>query len=1326
MSNTPYELDPDHAAQDDLETQRANEYGRDNPPEPVVENTEADKQAVEESGQVPLQTTADAVKGGPGDYSWGGYEDQKRNPAPAGSKVQKPANVSQEDWDARPEWSRPLEDILHKGSAPALGLIDFASDAVGLVPWLKPIDEWWDKNSPRYNDPAVKLTRDASSIIIPSMYGGSLLVGKVKAATALSTIPSWGRTLGSVAAWTGVDTSVAMISSHSKTDANMAETLNNWLGWNIPWATRDGDSPDLRWKKNVFDAGMFAGAAELLGVTFSLAKKVKLFPRDEAASTIINAKRKSYTRYPDPATAVVDTQVQARKTAQYEEMVDVLERDPTGSKGYNAFVNDLGEDGIGKAVVDLDVDPLMSKLDNARIQGNIGTTNGRAAPVASMKFQKKLLRAINGNERAQQLDVLFDAISPNFDAVVPNGAKVVRITAEQMNRSIDNLTNAVFAKNLSFREFETLVDDLKSTVFNSNAFLDEKTWIEYSKAFKNAYDSFLDPNQMRASAMLTQQTGDSIADIASAAVMLGDDVDLSRQYKMMFDKLNLLDTEMRANEFIFNTAQQYGKLIRTGNERAVISWLNRQSETFDKYLKQIRLGNEDFTNTLWQIAKKDPAYFRPLKSVFAKTNGNVDQIHKLKVYAENKLGVIKKGVIDTQPEVSSVIIKGLHAARIHSLLSGLSAGKAAVGNSLLTTLKPISVFAGAKLTGNDAVFQRAMYTYGGIIENFNRGWKVMQQEWKFASNFPEEAMMRGRADLQIAKMDKLEELEGLAEIWRRDGDKGKLAMWNMAKGLTWYTNNKFVKYGTNALYAIDGFTNSFMASGMARARAYDETLHMNRGAVHFDDLFNKKQRQLYSQAFDASGMLTDKAAKFASREIALNLDNKVVNSFERFLDYVPAARGVFLFPRTGANAFELGWSFNPVSNIGPAMTRARKTLAATTGEAKMAALLEHGIDAADGNWDIAFETLRSEYIGRQIQGGALIMGVGIMALNGNVTGGGPRDKAERARMISMGWKPFSIRNPITGEWRSYQGIEPFASIIGLTSDIVYEANRVDESITQDALLKLGHAISMNVTGDIFISGFEPLAGLVSQDPSAWTRFFAQQTDMLIPYKGARSILNNIVEPQLKDVNNDYGSMMKNANKFLFGGDDELPNMIDIYTGKPIRYYEPLTRALNAILPVGKSNGGMEPWRQWLLATGWDGVQKIRRNRFTQQPLSARDRQFVNNWIGHNGRLQEQILDLMTKDDGWYDKKLKEYKNERGFLSQSDLPIKELIVHRELDRIHDRVFELALDELERERENYTEVGREIYNRKRELNQGNIQRAKQTNRKVQTLLKETRNR
>ena len=109
-----------------------------------AENAYAEKQE-EGSGVEPIDpqrlTTDQAVKGGPGDYSWGGYEDQKKNYGPV-----KPENVSQEDWDNRPKWSRPLEEILHAGSLPALGVADFATDAIGLIPGLKPIDEWWDKN----------------------------------------------------------------------------------------------------------------------------------------------------------------------------------------------------------------------------------------------------------------------------------------------------------------------------------------------------------------------------------------------------------------------------------------------------------------------------------------------------------------------------------------------------------------------------------------------------------------------------------------------------------------------------------------------------------------------------------------------------------------------------------------------------------------------------------------------------------------------------------------------------------------------------------------------------------------------------------------------------------------------------------------------------------------------------------------------------------------------------------------------------------------------------------------------------------------------------
>ena len=1220
-----------------------------------------------------------------------------------------------------------VRGTLETALQPVLGVGDFASDAVGIVPWLKPIDDWWDKHSYRSTHPGHKLIRDASSIIIPSLVGGTLVTGGAKAAVAARaiTLPKYAHTLGSVAAWTGVDTTVSMISSHSKTDANMAETLNNWLGWNIPWATRPGDDPDTRWKKNVYESAGLSGGVELIGAAFTFGKKAKLFPRDAAAEELINAKGLQNQQFNDPLTAAVEPRRAARESAQNDEMIEALHSDPTGEKGYNAFVNDLGEDSAGRAVVNLEADPLQAKLDQAQIQANVGTINGRAAPVADESFHKRFVSAIDGNERAKHLDELFDSISPNFDAVVTNGATETRITAEQMNKSIDNLTQAIYGKDISLKEFEYIVDDMKKTVFGSNRFLDEEGWVAASNAFKQAYDQMFDPNQMRASAMLTQNAADNVADAATAARILGDSTDTSRQFEIMFDKLNLLDNEVRANDYILNRSMEYRKLMQTGNMEAAVSWMNTQATEFNRYIRRIRTKNAKINQELLDIAKTDPQYFRPLKEAFDATNGSVDELHKLKALANDNISLIKKGFLDGNPEMPSLLVKQLHAARINSVLSGLSPLRAALGNSMLTAIKPASVFIGAKLTGDDAVLKRALYTYGGISENFKRGFKVLKNEWRLANAHPEEAMLRGRADLRNAKMDKLQYMDSIAEIWKKDGELGKLAMWNMAKGLTWWNKQSFVKYGTNALYAIDGFTNSFMASGSARARAYDSLFESTKGAIdttQFDNAFVKLQRQLYSESFDVTGKLTDTAAKMASKEIALNLDNATVKQFENFLDHVPAAKPLFLFPRTGVNAFQLSWSFNPLSNLGPAMTKARRTLGAKTKQQKLAALADHGIDATQ-DADLAFQTLKSEYIGRQIMGSSVVMGVGMWALEGNITGAGPQDDAERRRMMSIGWKPWSIKNPITGEWRSYQGFEPFDKLMGLTADIVYQANRVDQAVTEDMFRKTAFAISMNMTNSTFIGGFEPLVGLVSGDAHAWTRFFAQQTDMMTPYKGVRSVLNNIVSPQLKDVGNDYGSYMKNANRFLFK--DQLEDMLDIYTGQPIRSYDPLTNATNAVLPMFKSNGGMEPFRQWILSTGWDGLQKARINKETGEPLSPEDRQYINNWVAKNGNLRLQIIALMSKNEGYYQKKMAEYHRERGLLSQKDFPIKNWIVHQELDKMHDRVFKAAWNSLSAYKEQFTPVGRELKNRNQLLKKGNAKKAKLKQQNIERLLQETRN-
>ena len=1266
-----YELDPAFQRQADWESQKAEMWKQEEASD-LVENAEAKAQAEQEE------------------------RDDQRNIV-----------------------HKAVQGTLETAAQPVLGVGDFVSDAVGLVPWLKPVDDWWDNNSYRSTHPGHKLLRDASSIILPTLAGGSWVVGGAKAAVAARaiTIPKYAQTLGSIAAYTGVDTGVAMISSHSKTDANMSETLNNWLGWQIPWATRPGDDPDVRWKKNVAEAAGFAGTVELIGAAFMLGRKAKLFARDPVSEELINRKAVAKTAYEDPLTAAVEPRKAAREAAQEEELVEVLKKDPTGEDGYNAFVNDIGDDSAGKAVVNLEPDAVRAKVDHAQIQSNIGTTHGRASAVAAESFHKRFLKAFDGNDRAKHLDELFNTMNPNVDAIVTNGAQDVKISAEQSNKAVVNLTNAIYGKDISVQEFQFIVDDMKGKFFGgTREFLDEAGYAASTTAFRQAFEEMFDPNHMKASAMLTQNAADNVADAATAAKMIGENGDTSRQFQIMFDKLNLLDNEVKVNDYIINRAKEYKKLMDTGNMDAAVSWMNTQSKDFNRYVRRIKTKNAKINEELFRIAKEDPKFFRPLKEAFDATNGSVDELHKLKRIADDNISLIKKAFIDGDPEFPSLLAKQLLATRINSVLSGLSPVRAAVGNSMLTAIKPVSILAGAKLTGNDAVLKRAMYTYGGISENFKRGLKVMKREWDLAVAHPEEAMMRGRSDLRMAKMDKLQYMDSMAETWKADGELGKLAMWNLTKGLTWWNKQPFVKYGTNALYAIDGMTNSFMASGMSRARAYDQLFESTKGAIDLDE-FNKLQRQLYDEAFDSTGKLTDDAAKMASKEIALNLDNQTVKQFENFLDHVPAAKPLFMFPRTGVNAFQLSWSFNPMSNLGPAVTKARRTLDAKTAQEKLEVLMEHGIDATQ-DADMAFATLKSEYIGRQIMGSSVVMGVGMWAMEGNVTGAGPQNNAERRRMMSMGWKPFSIKNPITGEWRSYQGIEPFDKIMGLTADIVYQANRVDQAVTEDMFRKVSYAISMNMTNSTFISGFEPLVGLMSGDAHAWTKFFAQQADMLTPYKGVRSILNNAVSPQLKEVDNDFGSYMMNANKFLFK--DSLPDMLDIYTGQPIKSYDPFTNALNAVLPMFKSNGGMEPWRQWLLSTGWDGLQNIKINKFTKEPLSPEDKHYINDWIAKNGNLQTQIQALMTKNNNYYQKKMKEYHKARGLQTQKQFPIDNWIVHRELDKIHDRVFKAAWNSLEQYKEQFTPIGRHIRTRNLYLKKGKSDKAKNQQNRVNELL------
>ena len=379
-----------------------------------------------------------------------------------------------------------------------------------------------------------------------------------------------------------------------------------------------------------------------------------------------------------------------------------------------------------------------------------------------------------------------------------------------------------------------------------------------------------------------------------------------------------------------------------------------------------------------------------------------------------------------------------------------------------------------------------------------------------------------------------------------------------------------------------------------------------------------------------------------------------------------------MFPRTGANAMSLVQTFSPTGLVGIHMGKANKVFKARTSEEIAEVLADHGI--TEGGMP-AFQALKSEYKGRELMGASVTMGAALLAFNGGLTGSGPPDAAERRRMESMGWKRFSIKNPLTGEWHSYQGFEPFDTFLGLVADITYQGQRLDQAVTEDWFRAASASISANVTSKTFLSGFEPLAGLISQDPQSFNRWLAMQADSMLPGTGVRSILNKAIQPQLKDVENNWLNYLANRNKWIPAVNAELVDMKDVYTGQPINYADPRTAGVNALLPFFKTNPGMEEWRQKLLASGWDNLQTIRTDP-NGEPLTPEARNWVNNWIAENYQLGARVEELFNQDDGFWMKEAKRYKKKLGFRGQNEMPVKETMLFNLLDDLHNDAFKMA--------------------------------------------------
>lgn len=180
---------------------------------------------------------------------------------------------------------------------------------------------------------------------------------------------------------------------------------------------------------------------------------------------------------------------------------------------------------------------------------------------------------------------------------------------------------------------------------------------------------------------------------------------------------------------------------------------------------------------------------------------------------------------------------------------------------------------------------------------------------------------------------------------------------------------------------------------------------------------------------------------------------------------------------------------------------------------------------------------------------------GMMVLSGRLTGAGPQDQRKKKLLRQTGWQPYSVK--VGDKWVSYNGLEPFGTLVGLGADIGELTLGLDQEDQETITAAGAMAIAQNLASKTYLSGaFDFMAALddgnFKSTPEGW---LMGQAQTFYPYSSALRGATRANDPILRDTSadNPVGGIDEAASKFINqmrakipGLSDSLPPRLDLW------------------------------------------------------------------------------------------------------------------------------------------------------------------------------------
>jgi hypothetical protein len=387
-------------------------------------------------------------------------------------------------------------------------------------------------------------------------------------------------------------------------------------------------------------------------------------------------------------------------------------------------------------------------------------------------------------------------------------------------------------------------------------------------------------------------------------------------------------------------------------------------------------------------------------------------------------------------------------------------------------------------------------------------------------------------------------------------------------------------------------------------------------------------------------MLQDGAVKYATSEMALNLDSRLASSVSNLVQTIPGLRPFLMFPTTGMNMIDIAGKYNPFMtpfqrDVNELAYVKLEDLISQPGRVdELLKARNINIDEMDTVAklnriaDLKYTTRGRKAIGLLATSSA----IGLLSQD-RLRGDGIFDKeTQSAREKQTNWKKRTYQGT-DGKWYSYEWLGPLADWVAFVANVGDNFDMLGSAYTERFFEKAAFILGASVTDRTGLSTLKPLMDMLSGNEGALTRWSAGFVNSLGPLAGQRGEWGRIFSEGLLEIDNDFFSVLNNRNKFLPTSnlDNRAPYVYSPVTGKKTNSYGFLQRVWNAYSPL-QVHAEQSPEEKFLEAIEFDLNTTFRSKDGVR--LTAGERSALFKLMGEQGHFRRSINEIMRDAKDW--------------------------------------------------------------------------------------------